>query len=129
MSELKCNGCRVCCQKDAIPLRADLGDDLDAYRTEEAQNPQTGETVVILAHAANGDCVYLGTDGCTIYARRPAACRAFDCRMLIASMTLSQREKAVKKGILSPEMLNEGARRFSALTESEQRKLRKKSKA
>lgn len=29
---------------------------------------------------AEGDCVYLGEGGCTIYERRPWLCRIFDCR-------------------------------------------------
>ena len=33
-----------------------------------------------LAQQNNGDCIYLGPDGCTNYANRPAICRKFDCR-------------------------------------------------
>jgi len=29
----------------------------------------------------DGACIYLGDTGCTIYEKRPQACRAFDCRV------------------------------------------------
>lgn len=28
----------------------------------------------------NGDCIYLGPNGCTVYEYRPEICREFDCR-------------------------------------------------
>lgn len=34
----------------------------------------------MLAHKANGECVYLGKKGCTIHDRAPIVCKAFDCR-------------------------------------------------
>ena len=34
---------------------------------------------MVLNHLTNGDCVYLGPDGCTIHGRHPAICRTFDC--------------------------------------------------
>lgn len=44
------------------------------YETESVNGRQ------VLAHKLNGDCVYLGPGGCSIYDRRPILCRAFDCR-------------------------------------------------
>ena len=40
----------------------------------------TGNRLYLLATEANGQCVYLGASGCTIYERRPLLCRSFDCR-------------------------------------------------
>jgi len=34
----------------------------------------------------NGDCVYLGADGCTIHGRQPAVCKAFDCRVFFRKL-------------------------------------------
>jgi Fe-S-cluster containining protein len=38
--------------------------------------------VAVLDRRMNGDCIYLGEDGCTIHDRAPAVCREFDCRRL-----------------------------------------------
>lgn len=32
----------------------------------------------------NGDCIYLGEKGCTIWPRRPAVCKEFDCREIFS---------------------------------------------
>lgn len=39
-----------------------------------------------LRHNEDGSCVYLGLLGCTIYDRRPAMCRVFDCRLSAAML-------------------------------------------
>ncbi len=39
---------------------------------------------LMIAHKANGECVYLGDKGCTIHDGAPALCRAADCRSVAA---------------------------------------------
>lgn len=69
-----CNGCTLCCHNDAVRL---YPDEVDRYDTEPHWlNP----SLRMLAHQANGDCIYLGADGCTIHDRRPRLCRTMDCR-------------------------------------------------
>jgi len=61
-------------------LHPSLGDDYHQYRTEDVYDA-TGKIVgKKLLQKADGDCHYLGENGCTIWGSHPAICRAFDCR-------------------------------------------------
>ena len=73
-----CNGCRVCCRKVVVALFPDRGDVVANYETTQL-TLENGSTLDIHAQNPNGDCVNLGDQGCTIYGRAPAICRAFDC--------------------------------------------------
>jgi Fe-S-cluster containining protein len=64
-----------------------------------------------LARRANGDCVYLGKTGCTIYGRRPRVCRNFDCRTLFLGQTRSERRAWIKSGLMSREVYAAGRKR------------------
>ncbi len=76
--DLPCDGCRECCRGDAIYLHPECGDDPGQYRTV----PYNGR--LILDHAENGDCTYLGPEGCTIHDSAPVVCRELDCREIVA---------------------------------------------
>lgn len=76
-----CNGCTLCCRGDAIRLLP--GDDVNAYRTEPHSHYPGA---LMLAHKANGDCIYLGATGCTIQEDKPTMCREMDCRVVAASI-------------------------------------------
>lgn len=78
VGNVPCNGCTLCCKNFDI-LRLLPEDNPDDYMTEP--HPYRGGELM-LAHKENGDCVYLGTDGCTIHNRRPRMCREMDCRLL-----------------------------------------------
>lgn len=73
--EVPCNGCTLCCQGDAVRLEPE--DMNKGYRTEP--HPYIPGALMI-AHRPNGDCVYLGEEGCTIHDDAPSLCRAADCR-------------------------------------------------
>ncbi len=79
--DVPCNGCTLCCQKDAIRLQDE--DDPGMYRTET--HPYIPGARMI-AHKPNGECVYLGAHGCTIHGRAPALCRDADCRGIAARL-------------------------------------------
>lgn len=71
-----CLGCRPahCCRQLYVPLsRAEALSGL--YRL--GARPVDGQA--ILARRADGACVYLSDERCSIYARRPSACRDYDC--------------------------------------------------
>lgn len=70
---INCAGCRKCCLGDTITLLP--GDDPGRYKTKLVD----GERV--LRKKKDGNCVYLGSRGCTIYGSQPRMCRAFDCRV------------------------------------------------
>lgn len=72
-----CNGCTLCCQGDAIRLLP--GDDPSQYQTEPHER---FEGQLMLAHKANGDCIYLTSGGCSIHDRKPQMCRDMDCRKI-----------------------------------------------
>jgi len=80
VSDVVCNGCRACCQGEVLILHPEMGDKPWEYLCRTMRNPLTGNLDFALAQQDNGDCVYLGPDGCTNYANRPAICREFDCR-------------------------------------------------
>jgi len=74
-----CNGCKACCRRERIILSEEHGDDLGQYVTVPTRRGD-GPVGWMLQHKSNGDCVYLGADGCTIHDRAPWVCRQFDCR-------------------------------------------------
>ena len=42
--------------------------------------------VDVIGKKENGDCVYLGSDGCVLFGKpeRPQVCKTFDCRQKLA---------------------------------------------
>jgi Fe-S-cluster containining protein len=72
-----CNGCTACCYQrvNINPAREsvdELSQHLDVVRDEHGY---------FLRRRDDGACMHLGPEGCTVYAHRPRACRAFDCRI------------------------------------------------
>ena len=67
--------------------------------------------VLQLKRRENGDCVYLSESSCTIYERRPSACRAFDCREIFLGQTRNQRREWIKSGMMSREVYAAGRQR------------------
>ena len=86
MSEtVPCGACTLCCRnKPAIILHPEKGDDPRNYGTliPMAHPLQPGKMAYRLPHKADGSCVFLGPFGCAVWAKRPAMCRSFDCRVL-----------------------------------------------
>ncbi len=72
---LHCNKCTACCRWGAVILQPN--DRAEDYETE------TMDEFTVLKRRADGKtCWYLDeVKGCTIYDKRPAVCRAFDCRL------------------------------------------------
>lgn len=104
-----CGGCTLCCRRDAISLRPDLGDDVTQYQTEPHCIPElAGRGILMLAHKPDLSCVYLADDGCSIHGRAPALCREFDCRQLVKKLGYTNGRKAVKGGLLSAGIFRRG---------------------
>jgi hypothetical protein len=72
-STVNCRSCRACCVDFAETrlLPGDSGDGLDFEIRDGTR---------FLRRKANGECVHLQDGGCSVYERRPSACRVFDCR-------------------------------------------------
>ena len=115
-----------------VPLRPEYGDKVETYEHEIVQNPATGAIGPVLKvnvdAEGKGTCVYLGEKGCTIWERAPAVCKAFDCRILFASLNREERRGSVKPrkdhqgrwyAIHNAQALQEGKKRLDTLTDYE----------
>jgi Fe-S-cluster containining protein len=89
-----CDGCTACCHQRVkiSPAREsidELSQHLDVVRDAHGY---------CLRRRDDGACIHLGPEGCTVYAHRPLACRAFDCRIFAlpgngASFSVSEDRK------------------------------------
>lgn len=96
-------------------LLADEGDNVESYEYE-VKTLAPGLTGPVLKMKLNGDCVYLGEDGCTIHGRAPKICRVFDCRRWFLSKTRAERRRLVRNGHASKEVFDAGRERAASLT-------------
>lgn len=72
-----CNGCTACCQWGGDPRVAPRLSKEEAPNYKHAVMPSLG--IILDVNPDTGGCVYLGEEGCTIWATRPKQCREFDC--------------------------------------------------
>jgi hypothetical protein len=93
---------------------------VESYRHQVLTDPASGKSVFLLA-TADGQCVYLGAAGCTIYDRRPLLCRSFDCRKHYLILPRQDRDNLVRLGLSSRAVFNAGRARLKSLS-SEERK-------
>jgi len=115
-----CNACTECCRSNqGLPLQPDLGDQVETYRHQVGTDRATGNPVFLLATEANGQCVYLGSTGCTIYDRRPLLCRNFDCRKHYLILPKQDRDNLVRLGLSSRAVFNAGRARQKSLSPEE----------
>ena len=105
-------------------LLPDEGDVVENYDHEMIFIPGVGE-MAFLRHLKNGDCVYLGRDGCTIHGRAPHLCKIFDCRGFYLSKTRAERQEHRKNGIVARSVLNAGRERLRTLDISDMSKMPK----
>jgi Fe-S-cluster containining protein len=114
---VKCRDCTACCRGDhAVVIRAEWGDDPDVFGHDNLSRERYhGEWSVTLARKENGDCVFLTDARCSIYDRRPAACRAFDCRRIVKALSPDQRREAVERGLYAQDIIDAGVRRMHTL--------------
>ena len=119
---MPCNGCTECCSSNqGLFLHPEQGDEVGSYRHQVLRDQATGNPVFLLATEANGQCVYLGASGCTIYDRRPLLCRSFDCRKHYLILPKQDRDNLVRLGLSSRAVFNAGRARLKSLS-SEKRK-------
>ena len=115
--EVPCNGCRLCCQGDAIRLEEE--DRAEEYRTEP--HPYV-PGALMLAHKPNGDCVYLDEQGCSIHGHAPSLCRTADCRAVALKLDFETATHLHALGQLDFRVWNKGRE----LLEKMQREARRK---
>ena len=95
MSERKvvpCEGCTACCRRERVILSPEHGDVIDDYLVTPNRKGIDGPVEWMLGHQLNGDCIYLGNNGCTIHDRAPWACRQFDCRRWLSGFPKAMQE-------------------------------------
>lgn len=103
MYTVPCGGCTRCCHNDAVRLLPN--DEPSQYQTQP--HPYM-KGALMLAHAPNGDCVYLGPQGCTIHATKPQMCREMDCRRIVKAITWTQARKLDARGALRMDIWKRG---------------------
>ncbi len=88
------------------------GDNPSAYLTQDIVSPLDGSSAKALLQKANGECVYLSADGCTIHNRAPQICRSFDCAALYRKfMSWADRKDPYVKKMLAGPVLQAGRER------------------
>lgn len=107
LPKLVCGGCRTCCLGDTITLEP--GENFYAYKTISVNGRAQ------LQKGEDGNCVYLGETGCTIYDRQPRMCRALDCRKY-AQLFEAQPERRAERWAnpLRRPVIEEGRLRLAA---------------
>ena len=103
---MPCGDCHLCCRL-MTPLQPDKGDDPSSYQTAMCHTPGKAPYLILDRHA-NGDCVYLSKEGCTIWERAPAVCREFDCRHVYKNSDRIGRRLAIKNGDMSKAIFDRG---------------------
>ena len=73
-----CNGCNACCYNHRIEVDRSQEPPERLARLDMVPD-QYGD--MKLRKRADGSCVHLGENGCTVYGLRPTTCRTYDCRM------------------------------------------------
>lgn len=106
-SHVPCGNCHLCCRSDVIMLLPEHGDVIESYDHEWVTLPEGRGAVV--KKGADGNCIYLGPDGCTIHNRAPAICRIFDCRRWLLSKTRNERRASSSPAWLMPTSLKPAA--------------------
>lgn len=101
-ANVPCGTCKLCCKKTLVMLLPQEGDIVESYERHQVNGAP------FLRVKDNGDCWYLGDDGCTIHDRAPYLCRTYDCRQQHAMYTREQRRKMIKRGLLNKEVLQRG---------------------
>ncbi len=117
---MPCNSCTECCSSNqGLVLHPDQGDDVESYQFRILGHRDTGDPVFALAADESGRCVYLGSNGCTIYDRRPFLCRSFDCRQHYLILPRQDRDNLVRIGLSSRAVFNAGKSRLKTLSAAE----------
>lgn len=107
-----CAGCTACCKAEQVILFEEHGDKPETYETDAALVNRRRR--FILKRKANGECCYLGTNGCIIHHRAPAQCRTFDCRRWYTGLTHKQRKELAEKHGAGP-LLDAAEKRLGSL--------------
>jgi hypothetical protein len=113
-ASVPCGKCRHCCRGTLLVLFPKDGDDLTLYEYDYMNLPD-GTKVPVLKHKENGDCAYLGVNGCTIHDHAPVMCQAFDCRRWFLKFDAATRRKMILEDPDTKGVLEAGRQRLHTL--------------
>lgn len=100
-----CGNCTACCY-GLVVLHEDEGDVLSDYKVVYVTQPETGQIAPALPQKPNGMCAYLIEGKCSIYDKRPSACKRFDCRLAFWMVDTQSNWKRRHKRQLPPSIRN-----------------------
>jgi hypothetical protein len=85
--DVPCDGCTACCTSGQfVHIGPDETDTLAHIPSElVVPAPRLPAGHVVLGYDSEGRCPMLIDGACSIYAHRPRACRAYDCRVFAAA--------------------------------------------
>lgn len=113
-ANVPCGSCHLCCKSEVLALMPDEGDDVESYQHDLIDIPNIGN-IPVLKHKSNGDCIYLGDEGCTIHDRAPFICRIFDCRRWFLAHSRTDRRRMIADSIATKGVFAAGRDRLSSL--------------
>lgn len=104
-ADVPCGTCQLCCKTLIVPLALEEYEQYAWAWVVTRDGKRLGRA---LKRKANGDCVYLGENGCTIHGRAPHVCQRFDCRELFQKSDRGGRRKAIKSGKIPKALFDKG---------------------
>ena len=114
-----CGSCVECCKRTAVIL---MPDDAALLWAQAEWHPVAHPfadlpRTPVLKHKPNGDCVFLGPEGCTVYGDRPKMCRVFSCveyvKRIGENMPRPARRRAIKTGDIDKAVWKAGQERLA----------------
>lgn len=106
IAKIDCGSCTKCCVGFQQVVLVET-DDPHQYRTR-----QLAPGIYALEHKPNGDCIYLGENGCTIYGRHPTVCKVFDCSEFVRRLDAGTYE-GMGAVLVGGKVIKEGRKRLS----------------
>lgn len=110
---MPCGSCHLCCKSEVLALLPDEGDDVQSYEHDYIDLPMG--RVPVLKHKPNGECVYLGPNGCTIHDRAPYICRIFDCRRWFLAHSRAERRRMIADSVATKAVFAAGRQRLNTI--------------
>lgn len=94
-----CGECRGCCTSSYfIPVGPDETDTLAAIPKRLLfRAPGMPKGHFLIGYAENGHCALFRDNACSVYANRPRACRAYDCRVFPATGLSEEGKPAIAR--------------------------------
>lgn len=104
-ADVPCGSCTLCCRTLIVPLANEEFEKYDWAWITTREGKRLGRA---LQRRPNGECVYLGEQGCTIHDHAPHVCQTFSCSDLFLNSDRAGRRQAIKSGKLPKALFDKG---------------------